>query len=107
MIEINKSSDNTYHFLLKSKSGTTLLNSVDFMTRDAVLQTVGNLPPLLKEQAGIERRTDHSGKFLFCLKGPDGKLIAKSVLYSSEAGMENGIKNLRKQLASGLDIHSL
>lgn len=107
MIEIKKSNTNTYRFFLKSKSGNTLLNSVDFISEDAVMLAVGKLPPLLKEQGVFERRTDHSGKFLFSLKDTDGKLIGQSVLYSSEAGMENGIKNLRKQLASISDINSL
>ncbi len=106
MIEIKKISDHTYRFFLKSKSGSTLLNSVDFISEDEAMESVGKLTPLLREKGVFERRTDHSGKFLFSLKDTDGKPIGQSGLYSSEAGMENGIKNLRKHLASISDINS-
>ncbi len=106
MIEVKKINDQSYRFFLKSKSGNTLLNSVDFVNEDEAMETVGKLTPLLREQGVFERRTDHSGKFLFSLKDTDGKLIGESGLYSSEAGMENGIKNLRKHLASISDTNS-
>ncbi|MGB5667196.1 MAG: YegP family protein, partial [Maribacter sp.] len=38
--------------------------------------------------------------FLFSLKNNGGQIIGISELYSSEAGMENGIKNLKNRIAS-------
>ncbi len=100
MIEIKKNSSNSYSFYLKSISGNTLLNSIDFSSEESLMEIVGKLNPLMEEQGVFERRTDHNGHFLFNLKDTEGNLIGQSTAYSSEAGMENGIKNLKKQLAS-------
>ncbi len=98
MIEIKKANNN-YRFFLKTSQGNTLLNSVDFSTKAEAEKAVKLLNPLMEKQTVFERKTDHSGKFLFDLKDAKGNLIGKSQLYSSEAGMENGIKNLRNRIA--------
>jgi len=53
---------------------------------------------LLKENSNFERKTNHKGEFQFSLKDSDGKIIGHSQNYNSEAGMENGIKNLRSTI---------
>ena len=100
MIEIKKGKNNTYQFRLKTSEGQTLLKSVDFKSKDEVKRTLENLSPLLKRQSVFERRTDHAGNFLFNLKDLNGKVIGKSQCYGSEAGMENGIKNLKTRVAN-------
>jgi uncharacterized protein YegP (UPF0339 family) len=103
MIVIKKSKDNTYRFKLKSIGGNTLLNSIDFASEEEVQKTLENLTPLLDRQSVFERRTDHEGKFLFNLKDLSGRVIGNSRRYSSEAGMENGIKNLKNRIAKITD----
>ncbi|MGB5820023.1 MAG: YegP family protein [Saonia sp.] len=95
MIEIKKGADNTYRFSLKTNGGNTLLQSVDFRDEKDVKKTIGNLRPLIENHSVFERKTDHNGNFLFNLKDDKGKIIGNSQLYGSEAGMENGIKNLK------------
>ena len=99
MIEIAKGKNNTYHFKLKTSDGNTLLNSIDFDSREEIKRTIDNLNPLLQRHSSFERRTDHDGKFLFELKDLNGNLIGNSQCYSSEAGMENGIKNLKNRIS--------
>ncbi len=59
--------------------------------------------PILKVFIGqssvFERKTDYNGKFLFILKNSEGKVLGNSMLYNSEAGMENGIKNLKTSIS--------
>jgi uncharacterized protein YegP (UPF0339 family) len=100
MIKIEKRKNNTYRFKLKTIDGNTLLKSVDFDSEEEIKKTVENLNPLLDKQSVFERRTDHEGKFLFKLRDINGKVIGNSQLYGSEAGMENGIKNLKKRIAT-------
>ncbi len=100
MIEIKKRKDNTYRFSLKTKTGNTLLKSVNFSSQEEIKKTIADLNPFLEHQMVFERRTDHNGKFLFNLKDRNGKIIGNSQLYSSEAGMENGIKNLKNNIIS-------
>jgi uncharacterized protein len=98
MIEIKKEDANTYRFDLKAQGGHTLLKSVEFPSKDKVKETVKYLGSLNESQAIFERKTNHEGKFLFNLKSPAGLLIGQSLLYDSEAGMENGIKNLKNRI---------
>ena len=100
MIEIKKSKNNTYQFSLKTAEGKTLLNSVDFESEAEIEKTVKQLEPLARKQHCIERKTNYDGHFLFDLKDKNGKVIGNSMLYDSEAGMENGIKNLRSRISS-------
>lgn len=100
MIEIRKGENDTFHFHLKSAGGQTLLKSIDFSTIEEVESTVEKLIPLADEQSNIERRTNYNGNFLFNLKDTNGKIIGNSLLYDSEAGMENGITRLRERIAT-------
>lgn len=100
MIEIKKGKNNSYQFKLKTSDGNVLLNSVDFKSEEEVQRTIDDLNPIIKKQSVFERKTDHEGNFLFNLKDLSGKVIGKSQRYGSEAGMENGIKNLKKRISS-------
>jgi hypothetical protein len=98
MIDIKKEGKHIYKFELKSQGGHTLLKSVEFPSKDEVKETVKYLCSLTETQAIFERKTNHDGKFLFNLKSPDGLVIGQSLLYDSEPGMENGIKNLKNRI---------
>ena len=100
MIEISKAKDNTFQFQLKTADGRTLLESINFDTRDAAEKTISQLKPLANAQYSIERKTNYKGNFLFNLKDKSGKTIGNSLLYDSEAGMENGITRLKKRIDS-------
>ena len=100
MIEISKAKNNTFQFHLKTADGKTLLESINFASRDAAEKTISQLKPISDSQHRIERRTNYNGNFLFDLKDQNGKTIGKSLLYDSEAGMENGISRLKKRIAS-------
>ncbi|MBC8769975.1 YegP family protein [Arenibacter sp. BSSL-BM3] len=99
MLEIKKESDTTYTFSLQSESGQALLTSVPFNSRAEIDDTIAKLKILVGQSSVFERKTDYNGKFLFIMKNTEGKIIGKSMLYSSEAGMENGIKNLKTSIS--------
>ena len=100
MIKINKDDNNTYNFSLNTTSGNALLYSVGFSSEEEIKNVVSGLNAFDKQQYIFERKTDHYGNFLFNLKDKKGQLIGNSQLYGSEAGMENGIKNLKKSIAT-------
>lgn len=99
MVEIVKNSEGVFQFNIKSKSGHSLLQSISFKSekeaKNTLQQTISN--PI------FERQTNLQGKFVISLKIKNGSFVGTSNTYSSEAGMENGIKNLRK----GLNQNSL
>lgn len=99
MIKIDKKEDGLYQFILKSENGNTLLKSVPFSTENEIDSALKEVK-FLKNSNGklFERRTNTDGKFLIELKNTDGKIIGSSGLYSSEAGMENGILNISNSI---------
>ena len=98
MIEIIRGEKDDYKFTLKAESGSVLLNSVLFQNEKEIRQLVERLNIIQQKRSVFERKTDHNGKFHFNLKNLNGKVIGTSQLYGSEAGMENGIKNLKKRI---------
>lgn len=107
MIEIRKGTSNDYSFCLKAESGNTLLNSIVYDNRETAKEVVNSLQAIKRSRNTFERKTNHSGKFLFSLKNNNGELIGSSQLYQSEAGMENGIKNLINRINSLSDLNQL
>lgn len=99
MIKINKEENNTYNFSLNTPNGNSLFKSVGFSSKEEIKNVVNGLNLIEKQEYIFERKTDHAGNFLFNLKDKKGQLIGNSQLYGSEAGMENGIKNLKKRIA--------
>ncbi|MFC4097785.1 YegP family protein [Euzebyella saccharophila] len=94
MIEIVSKTQNHYSFTIRAKSGQVLLHGSEFDDEKAVKQVFRNIASLQFSRNNIERKTNHSGQFLFLLKEDYGSVIGQSQLYDSEMGMENGIKNL-------------
>lgn len=96
MIVIKQDPDNNnFTFNLLSNSGQPLLRSVPFWDRSAMEAIIAQLRVLATQPSAFERTTDYNGKFLFVLRDGNGKVIGNSMPYSSEAGMENGIENLK------------
>lgn len=98
MIAIEKNNGNGYRFILKSESGQPLLSSISYPSESEIQKSLQALRNAKKVPMGFERKTDHEGKFLFNLKDNAGSLIGHSERYTSEAGMENGIKNLKNRI---------
>lgn len=98
-----KEDGNGFSFEVRSAQGQLLLQSVGFASREDLMASLRQACLRLSNPACFERMTNHDGKFRFCLKGARGKILGRSAFYSSEAGMENGIKNTRLAL-SGADL---
>ncbi|MEE9364994.1 MAG: YegP family protein [Cellulophaga sp.] len=98
MVEIIKKKDTTYNFLLKSKDGFVLLNSINYSEKITVEKVIASLAFLITHQNAFERKTNSQGKFYFNLKDIHQKIIGNSLLYTSEAGLENGIVNLKNSI---------
>jgi uncharacterized protein YegP (UPF0339 family) len=102
MIEIKQKKNNVYRFFIKAKSGKTLLKSIPFSSKDSIEKFL----KFLKDNKDVneklfERKTNADGKFLVELKNSLGEIVGCSGLYSSEAGMENGILNIFKSIDFG------
>lgn len=103
MIKINKKKDGKFEFKLKSTNGKTLLKSISFSSKEELDKTLKDFKDL-KDTRTIffERKTNTEGKFLLELKNQNGLTLGSSGLYTSEAGMENGILNISNSLELNL-----
>ena len=97
MIKITQT-DNGHQFKVQTQNGDTLLTSIAYKDKEEMDRTIKNLMAVNANKNHFERKTTTEGKFIFSLKGDSGQKIGHSELYDSEAGMENGIKNLGKNL---------
>jgi uncharacterized protein YegP (UPF0339 family) len=98
VIKIHNDTDDSFRFDLRTENGDTLLKSVNFSDKLEMDKTLRKLETMPLTRNRFERKTNTDGKFLFVLKDDDGQAIGHSGPYDSEAGMENGIKNLREQI---------
>ncbi len=98
MIQIHTHTGTTCHFCVKTEDGNTLLTSISFSDKTELEATIKSLeaPPLTRNN--FEGKTNTEGKFLFNVRNEVGHTIGHSEPYDSEAGMENGIKNLRENI---------
>ncbi len=96
MVDIVKIKTGGYQIQLNSESGSCLLKSEAFGSKT---EAKGMLENVISNPV-FERKTNHQGEFMVTLKTSSGKALGHSNTYSSEAGMENGIKNLMKTLKS-------
>lgn len=80
-------------FTIGPKNGTPVFQSKTFLDASHMKTAAKQLraDPIAMR---VERKTNSKGEFLFELHDPQHHLLGKSLPYSSEAGMENGIKNL-------------
>ncbi len=98
MIDIIGDEKDNYKFTLKAEGGNVLLKSIGFRNENEVKELIQKLGTIQQKRSVFERKTNHNGEFLFQMKDLQGKLIGTSESYGSEAGMENGIKNLKKRI---------
>ncbi|MFK7811001.1 MAG: DUF1508 domain-containing protein [Maribacter sp.] len=98
MIEIKKEKLEDYSFTIKTENGNTLLKSIVYSNKKRAEEAIQFLKTSKTNRNTFERKTSHDGEFLFSLKNNKGEIIGDSQLYQSEAGMENGIKNIIKRI---------
>ena len=96
---IIKEDNNHYRFEIRNESDQLLFMSASFPNKAELMAVIKDLQSFDSARFLMERKTDYQGKFQFQLKNIDGLIIGDSGLFDSQAGMENGIKHLKKSIA--------
>ncbi|MAU72825.1 MAG: hypothetical protein CML04_12090 [Pseudozobellia sp.] len=107
VLDTLKNQEGEFQFLIKAKSGQILLESSFFATEEKLNRAISHLTNSDLSTNDFERKTSHDGQFFFRFNEDDGTELAKSQLYDSEMGMENGIKNLISRINELKDENSL
>ncbi|UNY97997.1 YegP family protein [Zhouia spongiae] len=96
MFELFQSEKNDkFYFNLKAKNGQVILSSQGYESKSGANNGINSVKENAGDDSKYERKTASNGKFHFNLKAGNGQIIGSSQMYSSEAGMENGIESVK------------
>ena len=93
--ELKKTSSGKYMFNLKAANGQIILTSETYEAKSSALDGIESVKRNAVEDARYERKTSSKGQPFFVLKAGNGQVIGSSEMYSSPAGMENGISSVK------------
>jgi hypothetical protein len=97
MFELFQSEKNGKHYFnLKAKNGQVILSSQGYADVGGAKNGIQAIQKNCTDDSKFERKTAKNGQFHFNLKSGNGQIIGSSEMYSSEAGMENGIASVKK-----------
>lgn len=96
MFELKNKDIKNYHFTLKAKNGQVILSSEVYTSKSAALNGISSIKKNAVDDGKYERKTAKDGSFYFNLKATNGQIIGSSQMYTSESGMENGIKSVKE-----------
>ncbi len=101
MFEIFQSEKNEkYYFNLKAKNGQIIMSSQGYTDKGGAENGIDSVKTNCTDNNKFERKTAKNGQFHFNLKAGNGQIIGSSEMYTSEAGMENGIKSVKTNAPS-------
>lgn len=95
MFELKKSSDK-FHFVLKAGNGQVVLSSQMYASKASAVNGIESVKKNCSNDKSFEQKTAKNGKFHFNLLSTNGQIVGSSQMYSSEAGMKNGIESVKK-----------
>lgn len=93
--ELKTAKNGKFFFNLKASNGQIILSSEMYETKSAAENGIESVKKNAADEARYERKKSNKGEDYFILKASNGQQIGKSEMYSSEAGMENGIKSVQ------------
>lgn len=87
-----------FKFDLKAGNGQLILSSEVYTTKEACLKGIESVKKNASDDSKYERKESSNGKPMFNLKAGNGQIIGTSELYESEAGRDNGIESIKKNI---------
>ena len=100
--EIKKSTNGKYHFNLKAGNGQIILSSEMYETKSACENGIESVKKNAPDDNRYDKRQSSKGDPYFVLKAGNGQEIGRSEMYSSTAGMENGIESIKTNAPTAL-----
>lgn len=96
MFCIEKDKNNNYVFHLKSDDKHTIASSKPYSDISTIKKEIDYIAKNTNLDRIYERKTNKEGHFYFNILDPKLNTSAASQLYTSKAGLENGIKAAKK-----------
>jgi uncharacterized protein YegP (UPF0339 family) len=92
VLEIGKTGK--FRFNLKAGNHQVILSSETYESKAAAENGIESVRKNADDTASFVRKTAKDGSAYFVIKARNGETIGKSEMYTSTAGMENGIKSV-------------
>jgi hypothetical protein len=93
---IKKATNGEDYFNLKAANSQVILTSQMYSSKSACFNGIESVRNNCADDSRFERKQSVNKKHYFVLKASNGGTIGNSEMYASKAGMENGIKSVKK-----------
>jgi uncharacterized protein len=104
VFEIKKTQSGKFFFNLKAGNGQVILTSQQYEDMNGVINGIESVRMSSQIDERFDRRVASDGSPFFALVAGNNLIIGKSEMYSSESGMENGIKSVKNNASNaGID----
>jgi uncharacterized protein YegP (UPF0339 family) len=97
--ELNKSTDDQFHFILKARNGETILTSERYTTKVAAQNGIASVQANSPLDARYENKLSSNGKHFFNLKAANHQVIGTSQMYVSTQSRDVGAASV---MANGI-----
>ena len=94
--ETFKGARGKHYFRLKAGNGTPILASQGYQDKRGCGNGIKSVQKHCQDAGNFDRKVAKDGCVYFNLMANNGQVIAKSQMYKSRSGMENGIKSIMK-----------
>jgi uncharacterized protein YegP (UPF0339 family) len=92
--EILQTENGRFYMVLKASNGQRILTGFFYSKVEKAKDAVGKIKERVGDDANFDIRSDK--QWYFFIKGEDGKAIAQSERYTTEAAMKKGIESVKK-----------
>lgn len=93
---IKRAANGEHYFNLKADNYQVILTSQMYSSKPACFNGIESVRINCHDDSRYERKESVDSKDYFVLKATNGQIIGNSEMYASKAGMENGIKSVKK-----------
>jgi len=92
--EILQTENGRFYTVLKASNGQRILTGFFYSKEEKAKDAIGKIKERVGDDANFDIRSDK--QWYFFIKGEDGKAIAQSERYTTEAAMKKGIESVKK-----------
>ena len=96
---ISKTTNGKFHFVLKAGNGEVILSSQMYADLDGATKGIASVKENGPQDERFQRLKSARGEPYFNLVAPNGQVVGKSEMYSSERARDNGIESVKRNAA--------
>ncbi|MCL4560971.1 MAG: YegP family protein [Chloroflexi bacterium] len=92
---LKKNTKDQYYFNLLAGNNQVILSSETYASKENALNGIESVKKNAGKDTNFEKKLSTKGDPFFVLKAPNGQIIGKSEMYSSETAMDKGIASVK------------